>query len=97
MNELTHLQTELQNYLMNSDQTIQQHIVDTAKVPAEIRLAIYGNAYQSRLHDALAISYPLLQKYLGENAFLQLSHDYLDHYPSCYRSIRWYGDQLALF
>src|SRR5438094_9321092 len=42
-------------------------------------------------------SYPILQKYLGNDSFAQLSHDYIDQYPSCYRSIRWYGDQLALF
>ncbi len=97
MNELTNLQAEFQNYLMHSDQTIQQQIVDTEKVSAETRLAIYENAYRSRLQDALILSYPALQKQVGEDAFAELCHDYIDKYPSCFRSIRWYGDQFAAF
>lgn len=97
MNELVNLQKQLQNFLIHSDETIQQNIMSTKNVSIEARLAIYANAYRSRLCDALADTYPVLQEYLGTESFEQLSLAYIDQYPSCYRSIRWFGDQLAAF
>ncbi len=94
---LLQLQNNFQEYLMQEKQDIKQSIMSTEKVSAEMRLAIYGEAYRSRLHEALEASYPALKKYLGEEEFEKLCYRYIDANPSVYRSIRWYGDQLAQF
>lgn len=91
------LENKFQSYLLHSDQDIFNHVVGTCKVPAEIRLRIYENAYRSRLQDALSVTYPALQGYLGQESFEELCFAYIDAFPSTFRSIRWYGDQLATF
>lgn len=97
MNGLRHLQNKFQAYLLQSNSAFQNHIVTTGKVSAETRLAIYANAYRSRLIEALAANYPILQVYLGCEQFKELGQAYLSACPSSYRSIRWFGDKLAHF
>lgn len=97
MSVLACIQDKFQQYLLRDNMDFQEQIVSTTKVPAEIRLAIYSNAYQSRLVEALSSNYPVLKTYLGEEIFEKISRDYIDQFPSHYRSIRWFGDQLAHF
>ncbi|OGT38498.1 MAG: hypothetical protein A3F12_04120 [Gammaproteobacteria bacterium RIFCSPHIGHO2_12_FULL_38_14] len=97
MKVLQCLQNQFQDYLLNSNPNFQNSIVNTKKVPAETRLAIYNNAYRSRLVDALAANYPVLQTYLGCEQFEALGQAYLSANPSSFRSIRWFGDQLVNF
>ena len=95
MTTLLNIEDKFQNYLLHSSQDIFHHIIGTTKVPADIRLAIYGNGYQARLHEALVASYPILERYLGSDPFEELCYAFIDHYPSPYRSIRWFGDKMA--
>lgn len=97
MNPLQLMQVKFQDYLLQSSNDIQDAIVSTAKVPASTRLAIYRDAYQLRLIDALVTTYPALYAYLGSEAFETLADEYIQKYPSTYRSIRWFGDKLADF
>lgn len=97
MNQLSQLQNKFQDYLLNLEDDFKHEIVGTEKVPAETRLAIYGNAYRSRLIDALLANYPILNIYLGAEQFEELALSYINAFPSCYRSIRWFGDQLSYF
>jgi len=97
MNHLISLQNQFQSYLMNGHSEFQKSVVSTAKVPAEKRLAIYANAYRARLMDALASNYPILYQYLGTTSFEKMANNYLSQYPSHFRSIRWFGDQLPDF
>lgn len=97
MSNLLDLQNKFQHYLLSGEIDFKKQIVETEKVPSEIRLAIYGNAYHSRLVDALATNYPALYIYLGTDMFAKLAADYIESNPSCFRSIRWFGDQLANF
>jgi len=97
MSALMHLQNKFQSYLINSDCDINADIEETKKVSAITRLQIYGDAYQSRLIEALASNYPILQKYLGDESFQELALHYIDEHPSTFRSIRWFGDQFENF
>ena len=97
MNGLLDLQHKFQNYLMNTDLAFKSCIHGTAKASVDTRLAIYKNAYQLRLIDALAANYPVLKKYLGCEQFHELGEHFLKIYPSTFRSIRWFGDKLAVF
>jgi len=94
---LLDLESKFQDYLLYSKQDIFNHVVGTSNVPAEIRLSIYGHAYRSRLHEALSDTFSALHTYMGDDAFEELCLAYIDANPSSFRSIRWFGDQLATF
>lgn len=97
MSDLMMLQHDFQDYILTLNSPIDQSILSTEKVPAATRLGIYSFAYRARLIDALASNYPMLHVFLGDDEFEALGNAYLDQYPSSYRSIRWFGDQLADF
>jgi hypothetical protein len=94
MTQLRDLQQRFQQYLIDGSTAIEDDIVSTDSALAEHRLGTYYNAYRIRLIDALAVDYSALEKYLGREAFENLSLDYLRRYPSRFRSIRWFGQQL---
>jgi hypothetical protein len=60
-----------------------------------LRLAIYSNAYRSRLEEALANDYSMLRKLLGDEAFSDVAQAYISDHPSPYFSLRWFGGRLA--
>lgn len=97
MKDLLTLQNQFQEYLLHSQNDIFNYIVNTEKVPTDVRLSIYSHAYRSRLLEALAANYPSMQVYLGSEQFETLGNAYIDRYPSHFRSIRWFGDQLENF
>jgi hypothetical protein len=97
MKDLAKLQEDFLNYLINADLSFKQSIQSTPKLSAEQRLAIYRNAYETRLIEALETNFPALKSYLGEDEFYQLGNKYLRQYPSTYKSIRWFGNQFAEF
>ena len=45
MHDLLSLQKKLQAYLLHAERAIDHDIVETKKVSAQTRLAIYSNAY----------------------------------------------------
>lgn len=58
------------------------------------RFEIYGEAYKARLLEALKSNFPALHRVLGDEAFRELAHRFIDASPSTYRSIRWFGREL---
>ena len=96
MTSLQTLQDAFQNYLLTGHNTLEQSIVATDKVPVTTRLAIYKEAYECRLLEALANNYPCLKTYLGAE-FKKTGMSYIKTHPSTFRSIRWFGEDLSLF
>jgi hypothetical protein len=94
---LLDLQREMQRHLLGERSGVMTHIVDAPPLPATERLAIYRNAYQVRLIDALEDTYPILHALLGDEMFVALGEAFVAEYPSVYRSIRWYGGELKDF
>jgi hypothetical protein len=97
MQGLRELQQDMQRYLLGKGSAVSAAIVDAPPLPAVERLAIYRNAYQVRLIDALHDTYPILHGLLGDEAWLALGRAYVAAHPSVFRSIRWYGGELADF
>ena len=97
MNSLIKLESTFQDYLLHANEDIFHHVVGTSKVPIEVRLEIYSYAYRSRLHEAMTMTYSVLERYLGYEQFETLCYAYIDAHPSAFRSIRWFGDQLPRF
>jgi hypothetical protein len=94
---LRELQRGMQRHLLGEDNAITEAIVDAPPLPALERLAIYKNAYRIRLIDALHETYPVLHGLLGDEAWVALGESFVAAHSSPYRSIRWYGRELANF
>jgi hypothetical protein len=91
------IQRAMQNCVTSGDEDIRDHIIGTPKFSVDTRLEIYTTAYRLRLIDALSEAYPAVHTLLGDEGFYELAQSYINRYPSHYRSIRWFGDQLADF
>ncbi len=89
------LQVDMQRHLLGHESSVTSAIVDAPPLPAADRLAIYRNAYQVRLTDALHETYPVLHGLLGDETWVELGYAYVAANPSVFRSIRWYGRELA--
>lgn len=61
------------------------------------QLAVYSNAYQARLTEALRTNYGMLHQLLGDDDFDIMARQYTRAHPPASTSIRWFGDQLAVF
>jgi hypothetical protein len=97
VSRLPDIQEAFQRFLLTGDTQISSHVVGTQRVPIETRLGIYGDAYRSRLIEALESSYPVLAHLLGEADFHELASKYVGAYESTSFSIRHYGDRMADF
>ena len=95
--QLRQLQHDLQRHLLGEHSEIAAAIVDSPPLPTIERLDIYRNGYRVRLIDALDEIYPVLHSLLGDEVFYALGAEYVTAHPSTYRSIRWYGRELADF
>lgn len=97
MQKLPELQSEFMNYLRDEPSSIEQQIDESGVVNAATRLAIYKNAYRSRLREVIDQDYPVLGIYLGDTLFEQLVQEYIRQHPSRYASLRDFGENLPAF
>src|SRR5258708_28224716 len=91
------LRRDMRRYLLGEESVVTSAIVDAPPLCAADRLAIYRNAYQVRLIDALHETYPVLHGLLGDEAWIEMGEAYVAAHPSVFRSIRWYGRELPKF
>jgi hypothetical protein len=97
MNSLETTEHDFQSFLLTGSAGIEKRVVGTQRVPIATRLAIYGNAYRSRLIEALQEHYPALLTLIGAEAFTALGCAYVQAHDSSYASVRFYGGQLGDF
>jgi len=96
MRELAAIQGDFQDYLLRGEGAIERHVLGSARVPVKTRLGIYGGAYRSRLIEALGVTYAALAKLLDED-FAALADEYVRTHDSRHFSIRYYGEDFAVF
>ena len=60
-------------------------------VDSDVGLAIYANAYHSRLREALESDHPILSRYLGDSLWEAFCTGYIEAHPSRVRSLRNFG------
>ncbi len=94
---LRELQEQLQSHLLHGDTRIVRRIVDTPRVNVRTRLAIYSDAYRLRLLESLRVDFPALHTLAGDAEFERIGRAYIDAHPSGHFSIRYFGQQLAVF
>jgi len=95
--ELKDLQSAFKLHLMERNSAITEHIVGSGSLGADVRLAIYGNAYYARLIESLEQDYEALHVMLGDEEFTRLCTQYIDTYPSKFPSLRWFGQYMAKY
>jgi hypothetical protein len=91
------LQERLQARVLGGEYAIDAHVVGDSPQEVAARLAIYADAYRTRLREALASNYPALVKLLGARDFATLAARYIAAHVSRTPSIRYYGDALPEF
>lgn len=94
---LKSLQHQMLAWLQEHNPQIKQAVTGTEKVPADLRLDIYANAYRFRLVEALQDTFPALHTLLGDEEFFKLGVEYLTAKPSTHFSLRYFGHQLSAF
>jgi hypothetical protein len=91
------IESDFQSFLLTGGADIEKRVVGTQRVPIATRLAIYGNAYRSRLIETLEAHYPALLALIGEERFTALGSAYVQAHDSIFASIRFYGGALDAF
>ena len=97
MSDLSDIQSDFQRHVLSDHPAMAAHIVSTANLAGEKRLAVYSNAYRARLIEALATDYEVLHACVGGEDFDTICRAYIDAYPSTYYTLRWFGQHFPAF
>jgi len=73
---------EAQRLIQLTPGDLERVLTRSRALSAAERLAIYANAYHTRLLDCLGEVFPMLKRTLGEDGFEGLAFGYLQEYPS---------------
>ncbi len=94
MLELSKLQHEFMQHLLQQDSSIADNIADQGAVPVSTRLGIYGNAYKVRLKSSIENDHEILGAYLGDDLFDLMAEGYTKSKPSHFTSLRDFCEYL---
>lgn len=95
MSDLALLQRQFMDYLLDRPNTLLAHLVDAPGLDRAARAHIYFNAYRVRLVDALKDAYDKTWAWLGDQAFDEAAHAYIDAHPPSRFSLRDFGDRFG--
>lgn len=94
MSNLARLQQQFVAFLQGQQSSFPDLISDQPPVPTDVRLNIYHNAYRMRLRETIDNDHPMLGKYLGDELYDLMVANYIDHYPSKVKSLRYFCDAI---
>ncbi len=97
MSALANLQEKMQTHLLVGDEQVLAQLLNPPQGTIHERLAVYANAYDWRLIDALDKEYGLFTKLLGEEAFVDLAEAFIDAYPSQFYSMADFSKPFVQF
>jgi hypothetical protein len=80
-----------------TEDDLERLVQPSATLSGAERVAIYREAYRSRLVECLADDYPTVKHALGEEDFDAACLAYIDRYPSRSPSLNFYGRGMASF
>ncbi|MBI3715389.1 MAG: putative DNA-binding domain-containing protein [Betaproteobacteria bacterium] len=97
MSATSTLQQQFQDFILAHTPGIEGSIRSGPRVDAAARLAIYANAYCSRLTEVLDADYPALRALAGDALFQTIALAYIAAHPSDSPNARWFGRHLPAF
>jgi Putative DNA-binding domain len=77
--------------------SVSDVVLPSRLLTPEERVGVYHGMYLIRMEEALAIDYPGLKHFLGEDAFWELVRDYVQVHPSRSYTLNRLGDHLPEF
>jgi hypothetical protein len=91
---LATVQRAMAHALRPSVESVSSHdeFAGPANVAVSDRLAVYANNARQFFHGALALTYPVLRRRVGEDFFRQLAHEYRAVHPSRSGDLHWVGE-----
>ncbi|BBP80315.1 MULTISPECIES: HvfC/BufC N-terminal domain-containing protein [Pseudomonas] len=94
-------QLAFERYLLGeaseAEAALSGSLIGGPTLDVETGLAIYHNAYRSRLQETLLSDFPTVWNWLGDDEFDALTHAYLRQCPSSSYSLRWLGAGFEAF
>lgn len=96
---------ELQTWMLNTiaaplpppPADVAAHILPSATLQPEERIALYRDMYEIRMVEALEADYPALRVLLGHDKFHALAWDYIQAHPSTSYTLNDLGDAMPEF
>jgi len=92
---LAQLQRAFQAHVLSGSNAIGAHVAPARGAETAMRLAVYAEGYDARLVEALAVTYPALERALGQERFADCVRALVHRRPSRFFSVRRYGRELA--
>lgn len=94
MPSLADLQTAFAAAVLGDSDQIARSIAGNGLTPAQ-RVQVYRNAVRIRLKDALADTYPVLRRLVGDACFDGVASEFLRQYPPRVGYLHPFGGQMA--
>lgn len=97
MNSLRNLQQACFRAFSNGDPALLLPMVRSGGVAPEQRVEVYRNNYREIYRKALAASFPVIHRLVGESCFAGLARAYTREHPSRCGDIQHFGTNFAAF
>lgn len=94
---MTVSQSKFHAALLDPKQPVPEGLSDGQGHPAGARFAVYRNNVACSLTEALEISFPVIQKLIGDENFKKLSAVFLRQHPPKVPMLSQYGDEMPGF
>ncbi|MDG9666875.1 DNA-binding domain-containing protein [Hahella sp. CR1] len=94
MSDLSRLQHDFLTAISAQEGGSVDSALSAGPLSAAQRIEIYRNAYFTQLIGVLSEDYPTVRGLLGDDAFKQMSRDFIILHPSSNTSVRWFGEAL---
>lgn len=94
---LSEMQAAFQRAVMLGDDTVLTEILDNSRTGRNVLFGVYRHAYVARLIEVVRNDHPLLNRYLGDDAFAGIARAYVIARPSRNQNARWFSHQLPDF
>lgn len=97
MSALATLENALAAHILHADPAVTTEVTGTERIPVDVRLGIYRDAYVLRIIEAMDTDFPGLHALAGDDNWLTLTRAYIAAHPSTHFSLRMFGQHLATF
>lgn len=98
MSQLSQLQRQFQAHILDPQADgAPAWVAAGGRADPALQISVYSGAYRSRLREALAEDYPAVNMAIGDDAFTELLHAYIQDFPSHYFSLRDFGQHIPTF
>lgn len=86
-----------QAFILQKEPAIKNVILASDPEVLDTRADVYYKGYSLRLLDTMTMTFPMVQKLVGEELFESLAREYIAQYPSNHFSIRYFGRHFSKF